>query len=187
MIVATASRLVTDRNVVRVWLAIAILRFGTCSRSSAGSRDCMRSLLSLTGNPNEADDVLQNTNLVLLKKREAFRPDADFGAWALQIARLEVQRLPPVQRPGAGAIRRRVGRAVGGPCGALAGDPAAELKVLAMVHVAAVVVGARNADPSLRRQFGRRHRRAMGTLGRLDLANPLPSSRQTGRMRQTRA
>ncbi len=49
--------------------------------------------LSLTGNPNEADDVLQNMNLVLLKKREAFRPDADFGAWALQIARLEVQRL----------------------------------------------------------------------------------------------
>ena len=50
-------------------------------------------VLSLTGNPNEADDVLQNTNLVLLKKREAFRPEADFAAWAMQIARFEVQRL----------------------------------------------------------------------------------------------
>lgn len=47
--------------------------------------------LSLTGNPNEADDVLQNTNLVLLRKRDSFRPGSDFGAWALQIARYEVQ------------------------------------------------------------------------------------------------
>jgi RNA polymerase sigma-70 factor, ECF subfamily len=48
-------------------------------------------ILALTGNPNEADDVLQNVNLVLLKKQDAFRADADFGAWAMQIAHLEVQ------------------------------------------------------------------------------------------------
>ncbi|MEN6450821.1 MAG: sigma factor, partial [Thermoguttaceae bacterium] len=39
--------------------------------------------LSLTGNPNEADDVVQNANLALLQKQEAFRADADFGAWAM--------------------------------------------------------------------------------------------------------
>ena len=49
-------------------------------------------VLSLTGNPNEADDVLQNANVALLQKQKAFRPDADFGAWAMQIAYREVQR-----------------------------------------------------------------------------------------------
>jgi RNA polymerase sigma-70 factor, ECF subfamily len=43
-------------------------------------------ILSLTGNPNEAEDLLQNTNLVLIEQRESFRGDADFAAWARKIA-----------------------------------------------------------------------------------------------------
>ena len=49
-------------------------------------------VLSLTGNPNDGDDVLQNANVALLQKQKAFRPDANFGAWAMQIAYHEVQR-----------------------------------------------------------------------------------------------
>jgi RNA polymerase sigma-70 factor, ECF subfamily len=48
--------------------------------------------LSLTGNPNEADDVLQNTNLAILRKENVFRIEADFGAWAMGIASVEVRR-----------------------------------------------------------------------------------------------
>jgi RNA polymerase sigma-70 factor (ECF subfamily) len=43
-------------------------------------------ILSLTGNPNEAEDVLQNANLVLLQKQEAFQYTASFSAWAMKIA-----------------------------------------------------------------------------------------------------
>jgi RNA polymerase sigma-70 factor, ECF subfamily len=43
-------------------------------------------ILSLTGNPNEAEDVLQNANLVLLQERESFRCEADFYTWARKIA-----------------------------------------------------------------------------------------------------
>jgi len=49
-------------------------------------------ILSLTGDRNAADDVLQNANVALLQKREALRRDAKFGAWAMQIAYHEVQR-----------------------------------------------------------------------------------------------
>ncbi len=49
-------------------------------------------ILSLTGNPNDADDVLQNANVALLQKQKAFRHGASFGAWAMQIARHEVRR-----------------------------------------------------------------------------------------------
>lgn len=48
--------------------------------------------LSLTGNPDSADDVLQNTNVAILQKQDSFRSDADFGAWAMQIAYYEVMR-----------------------------------------------------------------------------------------------
>ncbi len=48
--------------------------------------------LSLTGNRDEADEVLQNANVALLEKQGAFRADAQFGGWAMQIAYHEVQR-----------------------------------------------------------------------------------------------
>ncbi len=87
-------------------------------------------VLSLTGNANEADDVLQNTNLVLLKKREAFRPDADFAAWALQIARYEVEHF----RQSSASVRRRFDdvlvEQLAARAAALAGDLSSELKAL---------------------------------------------------------
>ena len=87
-------------------------------------------VLSLTGNPNEADDVLQNTNLVLLKKREAFRPDADFGAWAMQIARFEVQRFREFNARVRGRFDDVLVEQLATRAGASGGDPGAELKVL---------------------------------------------------------
>jgi RNA polymerase sigma-70 factor (ECF subfamily) len=38
----------------------------------------------------DLDDVLQNTNRVLLKKSHTFTPGTDFWAWACQVARFEV-------------------------------------------------------------------------------------------------
>jgi RNA polymerase sigma-70 factor (ECF subfamily) len=87
-------------------------------------------VLSLTGNPNEADDVLQNTNLVLLKKREAFRPDADFAAWALQIARFEVQRFRQSSARVRGRFDDVLVEQLTARAGAFGGDLAAELRVL---------------------------------------------------------
>jgi RNA polymerase sigma-70 factor, ECF subfamily len=86
--------------------------------------------LSLTGSPNEADDVLQNTNLVLLKKREAYSADADFGAWALQIARFEVQRLRLASARVRGRFDDVLVEQLAARAGASADDPGAELKVL---------------------------------------------------------
>jgi RNA polymerase sigma-70 factor (ECF subfamily) len=48
-------------------------------------------VLSLVGNRGEADDILQDVNVVLLRKQEAFQVGADFGSWAMRIAFLEVQ------------------------------------------------------------------------------------------------
>jgi RNA polymerase sigma-70 factor (ECF subfamily) len=38
-----------------------------------------------------ADDVLQNTNMVLWKKRNAFKQGTNFHAWSFKIARIQVQ------------------------------------------------------------------------------------------------
>jgi RNA polymerase sigma-70 factor (ECF subfamily) len=43
----------------------------------------------LPGDPG-ADDVVQQTNLVVWRKRGSFRPSSDFRAWLFAIARLEV-------------------------------------------------------------------------------------------------
>ena len=41
---------------------------------------------SLVSNKSEVDDILQETNLVLWKKRDEFRPGSNFRAWACRIA-----------------------------------------------------------------------------------------------------
>jgi RNA polymerase sigma-70 factor, ECF subfamily len=87
-------------------------------------------VLSLTGNPHEADDVLQNTNLVLLRKRDAFRADADFGAWALQIARFEVQRFRERSARVRGRFDDVLVEQLAARAGASGSDPGAELNVL---------------------------------------------------------
>jgi RNA polymerase sigma-70 factor, ECF subfamily len=47
-------------------------------------------IVSLMPGSPDVGDVLQETNLVLWKSRERFRPGSNFLAWAFTIARLEV-------------------------------------------------------------------------------------------------
>lgn len=48
-------------------------------------------LLSRTADPERARDLLQEVNLVALKKREDFEPGTHFTAWIFQIARFAIQ------------------------------------------------------------------------------------------------
>jgi len=48
-------------------------------------------LLSLTGSGAAADDLVQETSLVLWRKREEFDPSGDFRAWAFRVAFLQAQ------------------------------------------------------------------------------------------------
>ena len=47
-------------------------------------------ILSLLGNPTDADEVLQDVNLVLWRKSDEFTPGTNFVAWALKTAYFEV-------------------------------------------------------------------------------------------------
>lgn len=46
-------------------------------------------VLALVRRPADADDILQETNVVMWRKRDAYRPGSDFFAWAFEIARLQ--------------------------------------------------------------------------------------------------
>lgn len=48
-------------------------------------------IYSLTKDRTQAQDILQNTNLVLWSKRETFELGSNFKAWSFQIAFLEVK------------------------------------------------------------------------------------------------
>lgn len=50
------------------------------------------SILPLVGNATDADEVLQETNLVIWSKWRQFQPGTNFLAWGRAIARLEVFR-----------------------------------------------------------------------------------------------
>lgn len=47
-------------------------------------------LLTRVPNPVEAEEILQETNIVIWKKFEQFTPGTNFLAWATQIAKFEV-------------------------------------------------------------------------------------------------
>ncbi len=47
-------------------------------------------ILSLLFDPTDADEVLQETNLVLWRKSSEFRPGSSFAAWAFRVAHFEV-------------------------------------------------------------------------------------------------
>ena len=49
-------------------------------------------ILTLLPNRHDADEVLQETNIVLWRKMAEFRPGSNFLAWACRIARFEVLR-----------------------------------------------------------------------------------------------
>ncbi|MEM6506061.1 MAG: sigma-70 family RNA polymerase sigma factor [Planctomycetota bacterium] len=46
-------------------------------------------LLALLGSPQQAEEVLQETNLVLWRSSERFKPGTSFIAWAIRIARYQ--------------------------------------------------------------------------------------------------
>jgi RNA polymerase sigma-70 factor (ECF subfamily) len=46
--------------------------------------------MSLLHDPNDAEDVLQETNLVLWKKFKEYEPGTDFARWACRVAYYEV-------------------------------------------------------------------------------------------------
>jgi RNA polymerase sigma-70 factor len=47
-------------------------------------------VLALCGNRSDAEDIFQNTSVVLWEKFEAYEPDSNFLAWACRIAYFEV-------------------------------------------------------------------------------------------------
>lgn len=47
-------------------------------------------LLVLVRRPTDVDDILQETNIVLWRKRETYCSGTDFYAWAFEIARFQV-------------------------------------------------------------------------------------------------
>ncbi|MGH7127883.1 MAG: sigma-70 family RNA polymerase sigma factor [Planctomycetaceae bacterium] len=55
---------------------------------------CQRSLylfiLAQVPSPTDAEEILQETNLVLWRKFDQFQPGTNFSAWASQVARYEV-------------------------------------------------------------------------------------------------
>ena len=57
---------------------------------SRGQRRLYAFILTLLRSPADAEDVLQETNLVLWRKSGEFTPGTDFMAWALSVARFQV-------------------------------------------------------------------------------------------------
>jgi RNA polymerase sigma-70 factor (ECF subfamily) len=55
-------------------------------------------LITLLPNRTEADDLFQRTSIVLWRKFDQFQDGSDFGAWACQIAKLEVRNFLRVGR-----------------------------------------------------------------------------------------
>ena len=49
--------------------------------------------MTLLHDPNDAEDVLQETNIVLWKKFHEYEPGTDFGRWACRVAHFEVLKL----------------------------------------------------------------------------------------------
>lgn len=47
-------------------------------------------VLAMVRRSTDAEDILQEINVVLWRKRESYRPETDFFAWAFEIARYQV-------------------------------------------------------------------------------------------------
>jgi RNA polymerase sigma-70 factor, ECF subfamily len=47
-------------------------------------------ILSMLPNPADAEDVLQNTNIVVWQKFDQFQPDTDFRGWVFRICYYEI-------------------------------------------------------------------------------------------------
>ncbi|MBF0198971.1 MAG: sigma-70 family RNA polymerase sigma factor, partial [Planctomycetes bacterium] len=55
-------------------------------------------LLSILGNPDQANEVLQETNLVLCRKSSEFQPGTSFKAWSFRVASLQAMAFRQKQR-----------------------------------------------------------------------------------------
>ncbi len=80
----------------------------SCNCSPSISSGCISFILSLVPHRADADEILQETNLVLWRKFEQFRPGSDFRAWAFQVAYNKVKAF----RERRGRDRLRFGREV---------------------------------------------------------------------------
>ncbi len=58
---------------------------------AANERRIYTFILALLPNRENAEDVFQNTSVVLWRKFEEFQPGTDFLAWTFRVARLEVR------------------------------------------------------------------------------------------------
>lgn len=65
---------------------------------TANQRRLYAFILSLVRRPSDADDVLQETNLVLWQKSAEFTPGTNFIAWSFRIARFQVMALRKRQK-----------------------------------------------------------------------------------------
>jgi RNA polymerase sigma-70 factor, ECF subfamily len=61
-----------------------------CRQLVDAQRGLFGYILRLLPDATDARDVLQETNAVILRKEQEFRPGADFNAWAAGIARRQV-------------------------------------------------------------------------------------------------
>jgi len=59
-------------------------------------------ILSVLPNPHDAEDVLQNTNVVVWRKIDEFQPGTDFRAWVFQICHYEICKFRGRCRPQGG-------------------------------------------------------------------------------------
>jgi RNA polymerase sigma-70 factor, ECF subfamily len=50
-------------------------------------------IVGLVGSPADAEEVLQETNIIVWKKCDQFQPNTDFRAWVFRIAMFEVRKL----------------------------------------------------------------------------------------------
>lgn len=57
----------------------------------ANQRRIYSFILTLLPNLNDADDILQETSIILWRKSDEFEPGTNFCAWAFRIARFVVQ------------------------------------------------------------------------------------------------
>ncbi|TWT84392.1 RNA polymerase sigma factor [Planctomycetes bacterium CA13] len=69
---------------------------------SANQRRIQTFILTLLPDRDQAQDVMQNTSVVLWQKFDTFELGTDFTAWAFRIARLEV--LSQIRRQGKGRL-----------------------------------------------------------------------------------
>ena len=139
-------------------------------------------ILSLTGDPNAADDVLQNANVAILRKQKSFRLDAKFGAGPCRspITRSNAIGIPPL---GPGRFDNRLLDQLVAKMAELGDEPGLELVFL---RECMSRLSAHEADAwsSLRRRLGAGDRREVRTARGLRLADPLSDPLQAGGVHQ---